>query len=90
METSIIQSNNYTTSAIKATNLLSEKADENAIVNTIEKSDENPVTSNTNKEPMKVIMDEKDVKNFLYMMIGLDIKVESGNDKIGINVNSLA
>ena len=41
------------------------------------------------EESHKTIMDETDVKNFLYMMVGLDVKVESGSDKTGSNVNTV-
>ena len=43
-----------------------------------------------NEIPEKVMMDLKDVQNFLYMLIGSDIKVESGRDQIGNSVNTVA
>ncbi len=37
----------------------------------------------------KVLMDLKDVQNFLYMLIGSDVKVEPEGDHVGMNVNTL-
>jgi hypothetical protein len=37
----------------------------------------------------KVLMDLRDVQHFLYMLIGSEIKVESGNDRIGMKLNTV-
>lgn len=39
---------------------------------------------------VKVMMDQKEVQNFLYMMIGFDIKIESTSSAIGDNINTMA
>ena len=38
----------------------------------------------------KVMMDLQDVQNFLYMLIGSEIRVESDNRTIGASINTVA
>jgi hypothetical protein len=38
----------------------------------------------------KTLMDLKDMQNFLFMMIGLDIKIEAENVETGSNINILS
>ena len=38
----------------------------------------------------KVLMDLSDVQQFLYMLIGSDIKVASENERVGLKVNTVA
>ncbi|MBN1533945.1 MAG: hypothetical protein JXA20_14845 [Spirochaetes bacterium] len=38
----------------------------------------------------KVLMDLKDVQKFLYMLIGSQIQVESGDETVGTRVNTVA
>ena len=41
-------------------------------------------------EQLNILMDQKEVQNFLYMMIGFDIKLESDNKETGENFSSVA
>lgn len=38
----------------------------------------------------KVMMDLQDVQNFLYMLIGSEIRVESDKNALGLNINTAA
>jgi len=38
----------------------------------------------------KVMMDLKDVQNFLYMLIGSNLSVNSNNSSVGSNINTIA
>ncbi len=91
METTMINNTNYVpTLNSEATDKL--YADNNLELKNsfTEKDEEIPATSVVKEKPVKVIMDEADVKNFLYMMVGLDVKVEANSDYAGINFNSIA
>ena len=43
-----------------------------------------------NVKPEKVMMDLKDVQNFLYMLIGSEIRIESKDPAVGSSVNTVA
>lgn len=44
--------------------------------------------SKTNEVPPKVMMDLRDVQNFLYMIIGSEIQLKSTNNTIGAGFNT--
>ena len=51
----------------------------------------NPVQKHRNAEIIEeVMMDRKEVQNFLYMLIGGNIKVSQGNTIMGSTVNAQA